>query len=77
MVGSMFLVIWFTAILMWKPIVLLPVVTATGFDVRLDLLYSGSVPASPAVSAAAILGLVGAILIWLTAVIGRGRRRES
>ena len=75
--GCIFLVAWFTTVLMWQPLALLPVEKFTGFELRLDLLYSGAVPASPAVNAAAILGLVGAILIWLTAVIGRSRRREA
>ena len=75
--GCLFLVAWFTTVLMWQPAALLPVERFTGFDLRLDLLYSGAVPASPAVNAAAVLGLLGAILIWLTAVIGRSRKSES
>jgi len=75
--GCLFLAVWFTALLMWQPILLLPVEKATGFNLRLDLLYSGTVPASPAVNAAAVLGLAGAILIWLVAVVGRSKRAES
>jgi tetratricopeptide (TPR) repeat protein len=75
--GCLFLVAWFTAVLMWQPIALLPVEKLTGFDLRLDLLFSGAVPASPAVNAAAILGLAGTILIWLTAIIGRSKRTET
>lgn len=77
LVGCLFLVAWFTAVLMWQPISLLPLEKFTGFELRLDLLFSGAVPAAPAVSAAAVLGLVAAILIWITAVIGRGKRTES
>ncbi|MBD3866702.1 MAG: tetratricopeptide repeat protein [Acidobacteria bacterium] len=75
--GCLFLIGWFTAVLMWQPVALLPLEKFTGFDLRLDLLYSGAVPASPAVNAAAILGLAGAILIWLAVVVGRSKRRES
>ena len=75
--GCLFLIGWFTAVLMWQPVTLLPLEKFTGFDLRLDLLYSGAVPASPAVNAAAILGLAGAILVWLAAVVGRSKRRES
>ncbi len=75
--GCLFLTAWFTAVLMWRPVAMLPIEKVTGFDLRLDLLYSGTVPASPAVNAAAVLGAVGAILIWLIAVIGRSKRAKS
>jgi tetratricopeptide (TPR) repeat protein len=75
--GCLMLTAWFAAVLMWKPIALLPVERAAGFNLRLDLLYSGGVPASSVVSAGALLGLIGAILIWLTAALGRSRRREA
>lgn len=75
--GCLLLLGWFTALLMWQPVALMPVEKITGFNLRLDLLYTGMVPAEPAVNAAAVLGLGAAVLIWLTAVIGRHKRGES
>ena len=74
--GCALVFLWVAAIIAWKPIVLRPFERLTGMDLGLDLLTSGSVPATYNLNPSGILAVVLAILVWITGNAWRWRRRE-
>jgi len=76
-VGLMLLVLWFAALVAWRPGLFQPFATFVGLDLRLDLLRTGEVPGVFHIDAWTVLGLVIALSVWLIANAGTTRRREA
>ncbi len=75
--GVVFAVLWFAALVAWKPVVLHPVERVLGLDLRLDLLRAGDVPAAFAVDPWSFLGILIATIVWVTANATLVRRRRE
>jgi hypothetical protein len=69
--GCLLMIAWFTAVLTCLPVAFRPIEWMTGFDLRLDLLFSGQVPAVHTMHAAVATGFLTAVLTWILAVVGR------
>lgn len=63
--GCLLLLLWLVAIIAWRPSLLVPLERLVGADLRLDLLWTSSVPSHFAVSAMAALGALMALTVWI------------
>jgi tetratricopeptide (TPR) repeat protein len=76
-IGCALIFLWVAAIIAWKPVVIRPLEQLTGLQLGLDLLGSGSVPATFDLDPSGILALFVAIVVWVTGNVWRWRRREA
>ena len=75
--GWLLLTLWILALTLFDADLVAPIGWLTGLTLRLDLLRPGAVPASFAVDAASLVGLLAAIGVWLVANLTHLRSREA
>ncbi|MBZ5638781.1 MAG: tetratricopeptide repeat protein [Acidobacteriia bacterium] len=75
--GALLLFLWLTAWIAWLPELFVPIQRFTGADLRLDLLRSGSVPASFPLCPAALVCAPLAAAVWLAGNLRQRRRFEA
>lgn len=74
--GLVLATVWFTALIAWRPILLEPLRSLLGFDIRIDLLDSVDVPTVFAVDPWAFVGCGLAMAAWAIGNASLLRRRE-
>ena len=63
--GCLLLLVWLTALIAWRPSMLIPLEQLVGADLRLDLLWTASVPSQFSINAVAVLGIFLGLGAWI------------
>ena len=75
--GALLVAAWLTALVAWQPGALAPLERALGVELVLEELRHGGLPTGYEFHPLAVIGLAGALLVWIAGNAWRWRRREA